>query len=99
MPAIRPLGVGMNASNDDLLTIAQELDLLRLRIGRGIGRDQVDRDFCERLVGAERYGALRRLANTYQNVTGFLAVLARQVFARLHRRLTANVEVERRNVA
>src|SRR5262249_51792196 len=96
VPAIQPLAIGVNASDDDLLTMAEKFDLLALA---PVQRNEVDDDLVERLVSAERDGALGRQADAHQDRSGIFVTVVHQVLAGTHCLLIQNVEIERRNVA
>src|SRR5262249_32771736 len=62
MPAIGLFGVGMDTRDDELLTVAQEFDLLWLRVSLYVRSDEIDRDLVERLFGSKKDSAFGRQA-------------------------------------
>jgi hypothetical protein len=91
MPTIWLFGIGVNAVDDDLLSIAQKLDLL----GGAARRDEVDDDLCKGLLGAERDRALRCSANAHQDVAALFVELPHVVLDGACRLFAQEVGVER----
>src|SRR4029077_19729560 len=78
-PAVRLLRFGVNAVDNNLLSVGQEFDFLA---GRAVGRNDVDDDFRERFFGSKRDRALRRLADAGKDVSVLLVALAHVIFDR-----------------
>ena len=95
-PSVGFADVGMNAVYDDLLTVAEEFQLLR-RVA--VRRDQRHRDLGERFLRAKRYGALRWRANSGQDIAAVLEALAHQRLDSGRRIGVENVNVQARREA
>src|SRR5262249_50912327 len=97
MPAIGLFGVGMDTRDDELLTVAQEFDLLWLRVSLYVRSDEIDRDLVERLFGSKKDSAFWRQANTHQNIAAVLVTPANERLGCFRGLFIENVEIERRH--
>ena len=83
----------MRAVHDDLLALAEYLDLVRT----SVRRNEALRQFFERFVRAQQDRALWCLADANQKLAALPEHLPRQALDRLRCRLYRDVDVDRRS--
>src|SRR5215831_19781866 len=90
VPDIGLFGVGMDSVVDELLSVAENFDLVLA----AVGRDELADELLERLIRARQDGTLRRLADTHQNLATSPEPAVREVLDLLRRFRVQDVDVD-----